>query len=227
LGLNDARAIIFDLTVAQHGVRPDDKLGYAAASNATRDPVLEGNVGAGIGATVGKILGMDRCMKGGVGSSSVTLDNGLCVGALVVVNSMGNVLDLNTGKTIAGAVSEDGKGFVEADDIHPTALFGLEHAGGNTTLGIVGTNAKLNYKEAIKMAEIAQDGISRTIRPVHTALDGHLIYAVATGTLKEKTSFDYVAYLASERMADAIVRAVRKAKSVGSIQGLADAVLTR
>lgn len=215
-------AIVFDLAVAQRGMRPDAKLGYAAAANATTDPVAEGNVGAGTGATVGKMLGMDRCMKGGVGSSGVTLDNGLCIGALVVVNSMGNVFDPNTGKTIAGTRRENGKGFTEAVDLPPTTRFGLGHAGENTTIGIVATNAKLSYKEAIKMAEMAQDGIARSIRPAHTTMDGDLIYAVATGTLGEKPLFDYVAHLASEQIAKAIVRGVSKANSVGSIPGLAD-----
>jgi len=215
-------AIIFDLAVAKHGTRPDAKLGYVAAANASEDPIAEGNVGAGTGATVGKMLGMDRCMKGGVGSSKVALDNGLCVGALVVVNSMGNVSDPNTGKTIAGTRGKNGKDFVEAIDLPPTIQFGLGNAGENTTIGIVGTNAKLSYKEAIKMAEMAQDGIARAIRPAHTTMDGDLIYAVATGTFEEKPLFDYAAHLASEQMAEAIVRAVRKAKSVGSIRGLAD-----
>lgn len=215
-------AVIYDLAVAQRGVRPNDKLGYAAAVDATKRPVPEGNVGAGIGATVGKMLGMDRCMKGGVGSSAVTLENGLCVGALAVVNSMGNVFDSNTGKTIAGTRRKDGKGYVEALDLPAPTAFKLRNPPKSTTIGVVATNAKLSYKEAIKMAEIAQDGISRSIRPAHTTLDGDLIYAVATGKFQEITAFDYVAYLASERMADAIVRAVRKAKSVGSIPGLAD-----
>lgn len=215
-------AIVFDLAVAKGGMKPDAKLGYAAAANATKDPVAEGNVGAGSGATVGKMLGMDRCMKGGIGSSNVTLDNGLCVGALVVVNSMGNVFDPNTGKTVAGTRGKNGKGFMEAVDLPPTTRFGLGNVGENTTIGIIGTNANLNYKEAIKMAEMAQDGIARAIRPAHTTVDGDLIYAVATGTFEEKPLFDYVAHLASEQMAKAIVRAVRKAKSVGSILGLAD-----
>jgi len=215
-------AIIFDLAIAKRGVRPDAKLGYAAASSATIDPVAEGNVGAGTGATVGKMLGIDKCMKGGVGSSGITLDNGLCVGALVVVNALGNVFNPNTGKTIAGTRKESGKGFVEATDLSPNVQFGLGRAPKNTTVGIVATNAKLSYKEAIKMAEISHDGIARAIRPAHTTLDGDLIYTVATCRLHEKQSFDYMAHLASEQMAKAIVRAVEKAKSIGSIPGLAD-----
>jgi len=215
-------AIIFDLAVAQHGIRPDAKLGYAAAANATDRPVIEGNVGAGIGATVGKMLGMERCMKGGVGSSSVTLDNGLCLGALAVVNCMGNVFDPYSGKTIAGTRRKNGKGFMEAVDLPSTLRFGLGRADKNTTLGIVATNAKLNYKQTIKTAEMAQDGIARSIRPAHTTIDGDLIYAVATGTFKGKPFFDYLAHLASDQMANSIVRAVRKARSMGSIQGLAE-----
>lgn len=214
-------AILFDLAVAKRGVRPDAKFGYAAAANASSQPVVEGNVGAGIGATVGKLLGMSRCMKGGIGSSVIALDNGLCVGALAIVNSLGNIFDPSTGKTIAGARRTDGKGFIEATDLHPNVRFGLGHAERNTTLGIVATNAKLSYKQAVKMAEMAQDGIARSIRPAHTTLDGDLIYSVATNTFEGKFNFDYVAHLASDQLAKAIVRAVRKAKSVGTISGLA------
>lgn len=211
-------AIIFDLAVAKPGIRPDAKLGYAAAANASNQPVAEGNVGAGIGATVGKLLGMDRCMKGGVGSSVIALDNGLCVGALAVVNSLGNVFDPKTGKTIAGTRTKDGRGFIEAED----SRFGLGRIEKNTTLGIVATNAMLSYKQVTKMAEMAQDGIARCIRPSHTTLDGDLIYAVATSTFEGKFIFDYVAHLASDQMTKAIIRGVRKAKSVGFIPGLGD-----
>lgn len=212
--------IIFDLAVARHGVRPDAKLGYTAAANANSGPVAEGNVGAGIGATVGKMFGRDRCMKGGVGSSGICLENGLCVGALMVVNSVGNIFDVNTGKTVAGMRREDGKGFIEVTDIPPTIE--RHQAEENTTIGIVATNAKLSYKETIKMAEMAHDGIARSVRPAHTTRDGDTIYAVATRRLDAKPDFDYLAHMASEHVAKAVVRAVHKAKSVGSIPGLAD-----
>jgi L-aminopeptidase/D-esterase-like protein len=215
-------AIIYDLAVAKFGIQPDAKLGYTATAKATDNPVTEGSVGAGIGATVGKLLGMDRCMKGGIGTSSVTLDNGLCVGALVVVNSMGNVFDPNTGETIAGTRKKNGKGFIEATDLPSTLRFGLGQVEKNTTLGIVATNARLSQKQATKMAEMAQDGIARSICPAHTTMDGDIIYAVATGKFGEKFHFDYLAHMASDQIAKAIVRAVRNAKGVDSIPGLED-----
>jgi L-aminopeptidase/D-esterase-like protein len=217
-------AIIYDLAVAKPGTAPDSELGYKAAANASARPVAEGNVGAGIGATVGKLLGMNNCMKGGIGSSAVTLDNGLRVGALVVVNALGNVFNPRTGKTIAGARRDDGRGFVEASDLSPNEVLqiALRHAPKNTTIGIVATNAKLSQKEIRKMAEMGHDGIARAIRPAHTTLDGDLLYSVATCELHEKQSFDYVAHLASEQLTQAIVRAVKRAKSVDSIRGLAD-----
>jgi L-aminopeptidase/D-esterase-like protein len=221
-------AIIYDLAVAKPGKTPDSELGYKAAANASVKPVAEGNVGAGIGATVGKLLGMDKCMKGGIGSSAVTLDNGLRVGALVVVNALGNVFNPKTGKTIAGARRDDGRGFVEASDISPNAAralqIGLRPAPKNTTIGIVATNARLSQKEIRKMAEMGHDGIARAVRPAHTTLDGDLLYSVATCRLHEKQSFDHVAHLASEQLTQAIVRAVKKAKSVDSIRGLADKI---
>lgn len=219
-------ALIYDLAVAKPGTTPDSELGYTATANASARPVAEGNVGAGMGATVGKLLGMDNCMKGGIGSSAVTLDNGLRVGALAVVNALGNVFNPKTGKTIAGTRRDDGSGFVEASDLPPNRAreIALRHAPKNTTIGIVATNARLSQKEIRKMAEMGHDGIARAVRPAHTTLDGDLLYSVATCRLHEKQLFDYVAHLASEQLTQAIVRAVKKAKSVGSIRGLADKI---
>ena len=246
-------AIIFDLRVAQKGLHPDAEMGYRACDEADSKPFSEGNIGAGIGATCGKLLGMDSCMKGGLGSSAVTFPNGLQVGALAVVNCVGNVFDVDTGKTMAGTRREDGKGFYELFELFsslknpvPEAVNAFE----NTTIGIVGTNTRLNKKEATKIAEMAHDGLARSIRPVHTLSDGDTIYAVATGELElppssplslalgpkndddgssplskfmDRSHFiSYLGHLSSEEMRKAVLRAIINAKSVKEIPSFSD-----
>jgi len=248
-----AGAIIFDLRVARKGLHPDAEMGYSACENADSKPVAEGNVGAGIGATCGKLLGMDFCMKGGLGSSAVTFPNDLQVGALAVVNCIGNVFNASTGKTVAGTRREDGRGFYEFFELFSSLKNPLPKATNafeNTTIGIVGTNVRLSKKEATKIAEMAHDGLARSIRPVHTLSDGDTIYAVATGELELPPSsplslapgprFDeddssplsqfmdrshfisYIGHLASEEMRKAVLRAVLKAKSVKGIPNVSD-----
>lgn len=248
-----AGAIIFDLRVARKGLHPDAEMGYLACDKADSKPVSEGNVGAGIGATCGKLLGIDYCMKGGLGSSAVNFPNGLQVGALAVVNCIGNVFDISTGKTIAGTRREDGKGFYEIFELFSSLknpLLKATNAFENTTIGIVGTNAKLSKKEATKIAEMSHDGLARAIRPSHTLSDGDTIYAVATGALELPTStplslalgprfaeekpsplsqfmdrshfISYIGHLTSEEMRKAVLRAVIKAKSVKGIPSVSD-----
>jgi L-aminopeptidase/D-esterase-like protein len=193
---------------------------------------VEGNIGAGAGATCGKLLGIEYCMKGGLGSSSVTISNGLQIGALVVVNCIGNVYDMNTGKTIAGARREEGVGFYEADEIfmeRHDLLPQMTGSNENTTLGIVATNARLRQKEAARISVMAHDGLARSIRPVHMLGDGDTIFAVGTGELElpswsswtesQERSFyiNHLGHLASEQLRKAVIRAVMKAKSVNGI----------
>jgi L-aminopeptidase/D-esterase-like protein len=220
-------AILYDLAIGRNDVRPDAEMGYEACCAANERPVDEGSVGAGTGATVGKLLGMARAAKGGIGSTGVRLENGLIVGAIVAVNAVGNVFDLETARTIAGTRGQSGQGFVELEDLLP-GLLDPAHAfpppaGGrasNTTIGLVATNARLSHKETIKVAEMAHDGLARSIRPVHMSADGDTIFAAATGELPAR--HDVVGHLAAEELRKAVLRAVRRARSAGGFPGLAD-----
>lgn len=209
-------AILFDLGVGNGKIRPDASCGYAAAQAASTAPVAEGNVGAGAGATVGKLSRAGKPMKGGLGSASIELPNGLVVAALVAVNAVGNVVDPKTGETIAGARSADGSGFVDLHallrnpsngDLEPSPLQ-------NTTLAVIATNAQLTKLQATRIAQRAHDGYGRAIYPAHLSFDGDAIFAMATGTWKDPADVDQIGTLATDLVAEAIVRAVRAATSI-------------
>jgi L-aminopeptidase/D-esterase-like protein len=215
-------AILFDLSLGDPKVRPDAAMGYAACQAASDGPVAEGNVGAGTGATVGKILGLGRAMKSGLGTASVHLGGGLLVGAIVAVNAFGDVIDPKTGEILAG-VRALGGGFADTLVVMKT-LVGkavLRFAGrGNTVIGVVATNARLNKEEANFVARMAHDGLARTIRPAHTMLDGDTIFALATG--KKKADVNTVGAYAAEVVATAIVRAVKAAEGVEGLPAWKD-----
>ena len=204
-------AILFDLWVGDASIRPDAASGYAACEAASTQPVAEGNVGAGSGATVGKLFGIQRAMRGGIGSASVTV-GGITVGALVAVNAIGDVIDPSTGQTVAGARTADG-----------SALLGTMHAllrgdlplllqaGAATTLGVVATDAVLTKVQANKLAQMAHDGLARTINPVHTMSDGDTVFALATGASGKTAHLTLLGALGAEVMAAAVLRAVRAA----------------
>jgi len=210
-------AILIDLFLGDPKIRPDAQAGYAAAKAATGDPVTEGNVGAGAGATVGKTLGMERAMKGGLGSWSLTRGDGLKVGALVAVNCAGDVVNPASGKIIAGARKKEG-GFMDAMEqmrrgAQPSAL-GRD----NTVIGVVATNAVLGKTPCTKVAQMAQDAIARCIYPSHTPWDGDTIFALATGRWKAdkgQTDVGLVGALAADVLAAAILRAIEKAETWG------------
>ncbi|HEY5813647.1 MAG TPA: P1 family peptidase, partial [Terrimicrobiaceae bacterium] len=162
-------AALFDLSVGgDPSIRPTAESGYSAAKAATSQPVLEGNVGAGTGATVGKLAGLKHAMKGGVGSSAILLPNGVIVAALVVVNPVGDVVDPATGQVIAGMRTVDGKRLADARILLRSGVPMIGSPGTNTTLGIVATNAMLSKNQATKVAQMAQDGLARAIVPIHT-----------------------------------------------------------
>ncbi len=212
-------AIIFDLGVSG-GVRPGPECGYQAATVADGGPLAEGSVGAGAGATVGKLRGRAASMKGGVGTASIALESGLVVAALVVVNAVGDVLDPNTGRILAGA-RDDNDQFLDARRI----LRGTAPSpppGRNTTIGVVATNARLTQAEAAKIAQMAHDGFARAIVPSHTPGDGDTIFSLATGALADGFSTSQVGALAAEAMADAIVQAVLEAHGLPSIPAIRD-----
>lgn len=204
---------IFDLTVGDPFVRPDPDMGYEAARLAMEAPnYRDGNYGAGCGATVGKFAGMDFCMKTGIGSYAVQTGD-LRIGAVVVLNALGDIFDPNTGKMIAGLLSEDKKGFRGTLDLMTEKTEPVENKfAGNTTLAVVITNADLDKARLCKIAGMAHDGYARAIRPVHTSADGDSIYAVSVGEVR--ADMDLVGTLAAEVVGKAIVRAVENAEGM-------------
>jgi L-aminopeptidase/D-esterase-like protein len=231
-------AILFDLGFGSADIRPDSQMGYQACLNANQGPVEEGNVGAGAGATVGKVLGMDQAMKAGIGSSSEKIGDELIVAALAAVNAFGDVIDPQNGKIIAGARASNSEGsraeagagggagaegyfadtlqVMKSQATSSEAKFSRQQ---NTVIGIVATNAQLNKEQANKVAQMAQDGVARTIRPAHTMLDGDTIFALATGEVAADVNL--VGAVAAELFSKAILRGVTMAESCQGLPGLA------
>ena len=202
---------LFDLTVGDPFTRPDGAMGYEACKNAEKGNYRDGNFGAGCGATVGKFAGMDFCMKSGIGSYAVEI-GALQVGAVVAVNALGDIYDWKTGGKIAGLLSEDKKSFRQTEELLYASTQVVENKfTGNTTIGVILTNAEFGKASLCKIAGMAQDGYARSIRPVHTTADGDSIYAVSLGTVQADQ--DLVGTLAAEVMSEAIVRAVTSADS--------------
>ncbi|MBT8488603.1 MAG: P1 family peptidase, partial [Gemmatimonadetes bacterium] len=208
-------------------IRPGAACGHAAASAASAEEPAEGSVGAGRGATVGKMRGFDRAMKGGFGTASVTLPSGLTIAAAVAVNAAGDILDPATGQVVAGARTPDGSGLVDMrlvlrqggggeglDDVPPV--------GGNTTIGVVATNATLSKAQATKVAQMAQDGFARAIYPAHTPRDGDTIFSLATGAWEGDADVTLIGALAADVMSEAILRAVRQAEGLPGLPSVAD-----
>jgi L-aminopeptidase/D-esterase-like protein len=219
-------AILFDLAIGESGVRPDADMGYQACLNASADPPAEGNIGAGTGATVGRILGLAGAMKTGIGTASLEIGSGVLVGAIVAVNVFGDVIDPETGQIVAGArvvqkgPIKVGKGPYFADTLCVMeSLIGRTMLGfaarENTAIGIVATNAKLNKEQINKVAQMAQDGLARTVRPAHTMLDGDTIFALATGG--KKADVNIVGAFGAQVFAQAVLRAVWTAESAAGL----------
>lgn len=223
-------AILFDLGIGSSKRRPDADMGYRACLNASKAAPAEGSVGAGTGATVGKILGIGQAMKGGIGTASIEIGAGVQVAAIVTVNAFGDVVDPETGEIIAGARSlkkgpiKIGKGRFANTLLVMKSLAGRTLLGaaqrGNTVIGVVATNAKFDKEGATKVARMAMNGIARTIRPANTMLDGDTLFALATG--KRKADVNIVGAYAAEVVAMAVVRAVQKANGLGGIPGIRD-----
>ena len=216
-------AILMDLGFGgSPKIRPTADCGYKAAQAAGDGPVAEGNVGAGAGATVGK-MGQGRPMKGGLGSAALVLPNGLVVAAIVAVNAVGDVIDPTSGRVVAGVRTEDGKGLADVRTLLRSGALLRNPAqarpqpGQHTTIGLVATNAKLSKAEVTRMALMADDGYARAISPSHTTGDGDTVFSLATGTLQDNVSVTMVGALAAEAMSEAIVRAVSKAETIGGV----------
>ncbi|MEP7380981.1 MAG: P1 family peptidase [Gemmatimonadota bacterium] len=221
-------AVIYDLGIGDPKVRPDAECGYRAAKSASPGPIAEGSVGAGAGATVGKLFGAARAMKGGVGTAAITLPDGLTVSAIVVVNAVGDVIDPSTGAVVAGVRGTDGytlsdaRRLIRAGATRPSA-----RTGENTTIGVVATNATLTKAQATKVAQMAHDGMARAISPAHTMGDGDTIFSLATGERAEAADVTTIGALAADVLAQAILRAVRSATSLAGYPSVRDLAARR
>jgi L-aminopeptidase/D-esterase-like protein len=214
-------AILMDLLLGDFKIRPDAEAGYQACLNASAKPVVQGNVGAGAGATIGKLFGPQFAMKAGIGSASIRVGE-IVVGAIAAVNALGDVVNPKTGKIVAGARTEDGK---RLRDSVAEILKGYRvamPAGANTTIGLVATNAALEKVQVSKIAQMAHDGLARAVNPVHTPADGDTIFALATGTSKVAVNPGMIGALAAEAFAQAVVRAALSAGTVLGVPGLRD-----
>ncbi|MFN3763676.1 MAG: P1 family peptidase, partial [Anaerolineae bacterium] len=216
-------AVIFDLNLGDPAARPDAAMGYAACQAATDGPVPEGNVGAGTGASAGKLLGITRAMKTGIGSTAVRLGDGLVVAALMVVNPFGNVVDPRSGLILAGVRLPDMEHpadplllmqfFYEKGLLRPSPAT-------NTVIGVVATNARLSKEEVNKVAQMAQDGVARAVRPAHTMFDGDTLFVLATG--EKPVDVNVVGAFAAEVVAQAVARAAKTAESAGGLPAYRD-----
>lgn len=214
-------AVLFDLHVSDMKVRPDAAAGYAACAAATCEPPAEGNVGAGAGAVVGKMFGLQHAMKGGVGTASVTVA-GVTVGALIACNAVGDVVDPDTGRPLAGARAADGltlrdtrHALLRGEPPHPLL------AGSNTTIGVIATDARLTKVQAQRLAVAGHDGLARSINPVHTMSDGDTLFTLSTGHVPHHPGMMVLATMAAEAVARATVRAVLAARTLRTAEGLA------
>ncbi len=200
-------AAIYDLAFGSASIRPDAAAGYRACENATAEPVMQGNAGAGTGATVGKMAGPSFMMKGGLGSASTQLSDGTLVGTLVVVNAIGDVIDPQTQQIVAGARHPTGQGFLTSNSF------------GNTTIAVVATTASLSKEQVNKVAQMAHDGIAQAVLPAHTMFDGDVIFALALGPKSQiitnstiaASQASMIGAAAAIALARAIVKAVRHA----------------
>lgn len=218
-----AGAVIFDLGINPTGRYPDAALGFQACEAASSNPVPEGCVGAGTGATVGKLYGQQQGMKGGLGSACIETPSGIRVGALIVVNAFGDVVDPASGRLLAGCRENPSSlKLLDADrEIrHLSRLQGFPD-GQNTVIGVVATNVKLNKTQLTKVAQMAHDGLARTVYPAHTLYDGDTIFALSCGEV-EPVEVTVVGALAAQATAQAILRGVRKAKSYASLPAYGD-----
>ena len=211
---------LFDLTVGSSKIRPDKAMGYEACKNATNEPPLQGNYGAGTGASVGKYFGMNNCMKSGIGHYTVQAGEVQC-GAIVAVNALGDVIDVETNKIMAGLLNDAQTEFIDTNKVMFEEISGDRDVWkGNTSLGCVITNAKLTKAQCNKLASIAHNGYAKAIRPVHTSADGDTIYVLSTG--EANVSPDALGALATEVMAKAINNALRHAKAAYGLKCAAD-----
>jgi L-aminopeptidase/D-esterase-like protein len=215
-------AILFDLGFGgDPRIRPSADCGYRAAAAATNGPVVEGNVGAGAGATIGK-MGRRMPMKAGVGSAAIRLPDGLTVSAIVAVNAVGDIIDPETGRVVAGARNPNGSLADVRRLMRSGAVTEPPRPSENTTIAVVATNARLTKAQANRMALMADDGLARAIVPSHTLGDGDTVFALATGRWSGEPNISLIGALAAEALADAIVRAATQATGLGGLPAARD-----
>lgn len=207
-------AVLFDLMLGDAAIRPDAAAGYRACELASATAPAQGNVGAGTGAVVGKIFGIERAMKGGIGTASVTVE-GITVGALVACNALGDVLDPDTAQVVAGARTRNGKSLLDSRRAllrgeAPKPLL----AGTNTSIGVIATDAVITKAQASRLATMAHDGLARSINPVHTMSDGDTLFALGTGRAGRSLGMMVLGTMAAEATAMAVLRAVRAAQGI-------------
>jgi L-aminopeptidase/D-esterase-like protein len=212
-------AIIFDLNIGDSKMRPGANESYQACLTATGGKVAEGCVGAGTGATVGKILGLERAVKSGLGSASQEMAKDVVVAALVVVNAVGDVIEPGTGKILAGPRKPDGSGFLSSSELWK-GEFKEAVPPFNTVIGVVATDAKLSKAEANRLARVAQVGIARAVDPCHTMYDGDVLFALSLGD--KEADPNALGAAAAEVVAEAIVRAIEKAKTLAGVPAIKD-----
>jgi L-aminopeptidase/D-esterase-like protein len=213
-------AVLFDLTIGDHRIRPDKEMGYRACLNAGTAECRQGSIGAGAGATVGKVLGMGRAMKSGLGCYALQV-GALKVGALVAVNCLGDVVDPRSGETLAGLLNEDMRTLADTEEIMINACADRKNLfSGNTTIGVIATTAALTKAQATKLASMAHDGYGRTMRPAHSMVDGDTIFAMSTGSVEADLSV--VGLLAARAMEQAVIAAVKNAEPLCGVTCYAD-----
>ncbi len=214
-------AILFDLRLGDARARPDARMAYAACQQAADSPIAEGSVGAGTGATVGKLYGIGRAMKAGLGAAGLDLPGSVQVAALAVVNAFGDVCDPSTGRLLAGArEAPESLRLVDTAAAMRRGVTRQGYTAESTTLAVVATNARLTKAQATKMAQVAHQGLVRTIVPVHTTLDGDLVIGLATGMVE--ADVDVLGLAAADAVAEAILRAATKATALGGLPAWAD-----
>lgn len=216
-----AGAVLFDLGVGDSKCRPDIEMGYKACQKANSTELKQGNFGAGCGATVGKIKGSNYCTKGGIGSYSIKLENGLVVAALVAVNAFGDVYE--DGKVIAGVLNDDKDGFLNTYELMKQGVnkggFNID----NTTIGIVATNANLTKAQCKKISQMSHNGYAKAIFPIHTPHDGDTIFTIATGEIEADITL--LGSLATEVVEKSIINGIKNAKSINNIPSFNEIIL--
>jgi len=212
-------AVLYDLSIGRADIRPDADAGYAACLAARAGRFAQGSVGAGTGATVGKALGPAGAVKGGIGSAAEALPGGIVVGALVAVNCFGEVIDPDAGRVLAGPRDDKG-GFASTLDALRKRPPSLPFGATNSTIGVVATNARLTREQAYRLAVMAHDGLARAVRPAHTAVDGDVFFALATGAGEQVADVIALGALAARAVERAIVRAVTEARGLAGVRAM-------